>query len=204
MADGRLFSPSAARNREVIRDVWLKEGVTSGRVLEIGSGTGEHAMAIMKACPDLEWIASDLDPASRASVAAWAQYEGVEDRLVGPLALDASTPPGSWGVEPGLSALYCANMIHISPWVAGRGVIAGAGALLKPGGRLFFYGPFSRDGVHISQSNADFDVSLKSRDPSWGVRDLERDVVPVAGTAGLELKAVHQMPANNLVMVFEK
>ena len=202
--DGRLFSPSAARNRDVIRETFLELMPRAGRVLEVGSGTGEHGVHIAAMSPDLIWQASEFDARSRRSVAAWIAHAGLGERMPAPLALNASDPADLWGVEAGLAGVYSSNMIHIAPWAAGRGLVAGAGALLRSGGRLFLYGPFSREGEHVSASNADFDRSLRSRDPEWGVRDLERDVMPVAVAAGLALVEARAMPANNFSVVFER
>ena len=202
--DGRLHSPSVARNKDVIRESFLDIGVASGRVLEIASGTGEHAVHIVSAAPELHWITSDIDEDSRHSISAWIKHAGLAARIDGPLALDVSQPVEQWAVSGDLDGMLSANMIHIAPFAACEGLLRGAGALLKVGGKMVFYGPFSRDGVHTSPSNQDFDQSLKSRDASWGVRDLERDVVPLANAAGLALKEVRDMPANNIMVVFER
>ncbi|MGD2132086.1 MAG: DUF938 domain-containing protein [Maricaulaceae bacterium] len=200
--DARLSSPSAGRNRDPIRDVLAPLLPEGARVLEIASGTGEHAAHIAKARPDLDWTPSELDPASRASVAAWAKAEGLAN-IRPPLAIDATAP--SWGVEdqPPFDAVVNVNMIHIAPWEACAGLLAGAGRVLKPGGFLFLYGPFARSGEHTAPSNAAFSESLKSRDPSWGVRDLD-DVEAAAALYGLTLEAAVEMPANNLSVVFRR
>ena len=202
--DGRLFSPSAARNSSVVVEGWKDIGPKTGRVLEIGSGTGEHAIAIMAAHSELSWIASDLDKRSRMSQAAWAKHAGFEHRFEGPLVIDAAIPASEWGVEPGLAGMFCANMLHISPWEAGRGVISGAGALLSPSGRIVLYGPYRRNGEHTAPSNAEFDVSLKTRNPEWGIRDLESEVLPLANDVGLSLVEVRPVPANNFIVVLQK
>ena len=202
--DGRLFSPSSARNSGVICDAWREFGPAAGKVLEIGSGTGQHAVTILKACPDLHWTASDFDTTNHPSIRAWAVHEGVSDRMEGPLSFDASLATREWGVDDDYAAIYCANVLHISPWAAGRGVILGAGELLGPGGRLVLYGPYKRHGEHTASSNAAFDESLRSRMSDWGVRDLDLDVLPVAEQSDLELVTVREMPANNLVVVFQK
>ncbi len=200
--DARMQSPSAGRNRDVIRDVFLDLMPLAGTILEIASGTGEHAVHILKSAPDLTWIPSDLDNASRASVAAWAVHEKLEQRLLPPRIIDASSE--NWGDIGQVQGMMSCNMIHIAPWAAGRGLIAGAGRHLAKGGRLFLYGPFSRNGEHTASSNADFDESLKSRNPDWGVRDLESDVLPEVKKARLEFIEARPMPANNFAVVFEK
>ena len=200
---GRLFSPSAGRNRDVVRDELVKHAPVSGDVLEVGAGTGEHAVCFAAALPGVRWRPGDPDEGARASIAAWAAYEGLAN-VATPHAIDVSA--ADWeGVEPGsLAGMVSLNMIHISPFEAARGLLAGAGRYLMLGGILFLYGPFSRNGEHTAESNAAFDESLKSRDVRWGVRDLERDVVPLAVAAGLALEAVVEMPANNLSVVFRK
>lgn len=201
--DGRRFSPSTGRNKDVVRDAFVKHMPRAGRVLEIASGTGEHGAHITAAATGLEWTYSDIDPASQASQAAWRAY--VEhDRLRGPLTVD--TVSDKWGEAEQTApwhAIFCANMIHIAPFEACRGLITGAGRLLAPKGRLMLYGPFARSG-EIAPSNARFSADLKRRDPRWGVRDLDLEIVPLAVAAGLHLTEVQAMPANNLCVVFEK
>lgn len=201
--DGRRYSPSAARNREPIRDV-LAPLITAGaRILEIASGTGEHGAFLMAELPNLHWTYSDIDPDSLASQSAW-QKADITGRLAGPLRIDASTD--AWGDAEGLApwdAICCANMVHIAPWPAAEGLFRGAGRLLRHGGLLILYGPFARAGA-IAPSNAAFDESLKSRNPDWGVRDLDLDIGPLARAAGLELTAVTEMPASNLTLVFQR
>jgi len=172
-----------------------------GRVLEIASGTGEHGAHMALGAPELEWTYSDIDPASQASQAAWAQHFE-HDRLQGPLTVD--TTQSDWGeAEQAWSGLFCANMIHIAPFEAAIGLITGAGRLLRPTGRLMLYGPFARNGT-IAPSNERFSHDLQRRDPSWGVRDLDLDVLPLASVAGLRIVEIVEMPANNLSVVFEK
>jgi SAM-dependent methyltransferase len=201
-ADARMSSPSAARNGEPILAVLTKILPQGAKVLEIGSGTGEHAANFAKARPDLDWRTSELDPGSRASIAAWIDHEQLAN-VAAPLAIDARD--ASWGVEAEapFDALVSINMIHIAPWQACLGLLDGAARLLKPGGVLFLYGPFALSGAHTAPSNAAFDQSLKTRDPRWGVRDLD-DVAAEALARGLDLKDVVAMPANNLSVVFAR
>ncbi len=196
----RLYSPSAARNRDAIRDAFLKIMPRSGLILEIGSGTGEHAVHIAAAAPSLQWRPGDPDAASRASIAAWTEHLRLRN-VAAPHAIDVTAPNWDRGVGP-IDGLMSINMIHIAPFDAARGLIAGAGRLLKPGGRLLLYGPFARNGAHSAPSNAAFDASLKSRDARWGVRDLDLEIAPLAAAAGLAISAVIDMPANNLSVVF--
>lgn len=198
----RLFSPSAARNRDAIRQAYFDVMPRSGVILEIGSGTGEHAAHIAAAAPDLRWRPGDPDPASRASIAAWTDYLGLKN-VAAPHAIDVTA--ANW--ESGLGAVdgvVSINMIHIAPFDAAHGFIAGAGRLLATGGKLFLYGPFARNGAHTAPSNAEFDASLKARNPDWGVRDLDREIIPLAEAAGLTLDRVIEMPANNLSVVFRR
>lgn len=201
-ADARLASPSAARNREPIAAVLTQLLPQGAKVMEIASGTGEHAAWLAKARPDLDWRPSELDPASRASILAHAKAEGLAN-VAAPVVIDAREPV--WGVEAEapFDAVVSINMIHIAPWEAALGLVAGAGRLLRPGGALFLYGPFSRSGHHTADSNKAFDASLKARNPAWGVRDLD-DVARAAEAQGLELEEVFEMPANNLSVVFRR
>lgn len=201
--DGRRYSPSAARNREPIRDVLSLLISAPARVLEIASGTGEHGAFLTSSLPGIHWTYSDIDPESLVSQAAWQALD-TTGRLHGPLTIDASSDDwGSAEAAGGWDAIFSANMVHIAPWRAATGLIRGAGRLLKPGGQLILYGPFARSGV-IAPANAAFDESLKSRNPDWGVRDLDRDIAPVAKAAGLALHSITEMPANNLTVSFRK
>lgn len=201
--DGRRFSPSTGRNRDIVRETYFELMPRVGRVLEIASGTGEHGAHITAGAPELEWTYSDIDPASQASQAAWAQH-AEHSRLQGPLTLD--TTLSDWGDAEQMvpwTGVFCANMIHIAPFEAAIGLIAGAGRLLPRQGRLMLYGPFARNGA-IAPSNESFRQDLKRRDPSWGVRDLDLDILPLATAADLKLAEIVEMPANNLSVVFEK
>ena len=198
----RQFSPSAARNCEPIREVLTRVLPRKGIVLEIGSGTGEHAIYFAKALTNLVWIPSDPDAASRASIEAWIATEDLANVRV-PVAIDVRG--AVWGVEDDapFDAMISLNMVHIAPWEAALGLLAGAGRLLRPNGVLFFYGPFMLGGTHTAASNAAFDADLKRREPRWGVRDLD-DLIAEATPHGLELCEVVAMPANNLSLVFVK
>nr|WP_281373764.1 DUF938 domain-containing protein [Parvularcula dongshanensis] len=197
-----MFSPSAARNRAAIVDAFGSLMPTGGVVLEVASGTGEHGAALCSAYPSLRWLPSEPDEGSRASVAAWA--ESVPDGcMAAPSDLDV-TVPGWWrDVSEVPDGVFCANMIHIALFSACEGLFRGTAALLRPGGRLMLYGPFSRRGV-MAESNRRFDASLKARDPGWGVRDLDDALQPLGASLGLHLAEICEMPANNLSVVFEK
>lgn len=200
--DNRMMSPSVARNKGPILDV-LRPHLSSGaRVLEIASGTGEHGAHIMANVEGLIWQPSDLSPEARRSVSAWADYSG-NSQFKAPVALDASQD--QWPLEEGVmfDAILCINMIHIAPIEAAKGVIRGAERILKAGGILYFYGPFKRQGEHTAPSNEAFDQSLKSRDPAWGIRDLE-EMETLGEASGLSLESLTQMPANNMSLVFRR
>ena len=157
-------------------------------MLEIGSGTGEHAICFGKALPELVWLPSDPDAASRVSIEAWIATEGLAN-VRAPVAIDVRRE--AWGVEEDapFDAMISLNMVHIAPWEAALGLLAGAGRLLRPDGVLFFYGPFMLGGAHTAASNAAFDADLKRRDARWGVRDVD-DLVSEAAPYGLELRDV--------------
>ena len=203
LTDGRKFSPSTGRNKDAVRDAFLEHMPTIGHVLEIASGTGEHGAHITAAANQLTWIYSDVDPQGMESQRAWAQHEA-NGRLLGPIELDASDD--KWtnveDHEP-VDGIFNANMIHISPFMVAEGLFAGAGRIIRPGGKLMLYGPFSRRG-DIAPSNARFSEDLKRRDSSWGVRDLDRELLPLAEIAGLVLTDVVDMPANNLSVIFQR
>ena len=199
MTDARRTAPHVARNAapiiEVLRDV-LPE---SGLVLEVASGSGEHALAFARAFPNLLWQPSDPDPAALASIEAWRATEGLPN-LLAPLSLDAAAT--DWPIGHG-DAILCINMVHISPWAATLGLLDGAARLLAPDAPLYLYGAYRRDGVPTAPSNEAFDASLKARNPEWGVRRLE-DVTAEAERRGLCFDRVVEMPANNLSVTFRR
>ena len=201
-ADQRMFSPSAARNLEPILAVLKRVLPTHGVVLEIGCGTGEHAVCFVEAMPNLTWQPSDPDADARASTASWIKFTGLNN-VRAPLDIDVCSR--RWGVEQKapFDAIVSINMIHIAPWEASLGLFAGAGRLLSAGGLLVLYGPFMRDGVHNAPSNATFDASLKARNPSWGVRDIA-DLERVSEASRLGLRETITMPGNNMSVVFSK
>lgn len=198
--DARHF-PATARNREPIVDVLKRHLPTAGTVLEIGSGSGEHALWFSQAFPGLTWQPSDPDPLNLASIRAWIETEGAaRGNLRPPLAINASDI-----VLPvaAADAVVCINVIHIAPWDATEGLMRIAGTLLPPGGLLYLYGPYRIGGAHTAPSNEDFDRQLRAQNPTWGVRDLEAVAAEAArnGIAPIETVA---MPANNLSVVFRK
>jgi SAM-dependent methyltransferase len=192
-------APAAARNREPILRVLRTCLPPTARVLEIASGTGEHAMWFSEALPSLEWQPTDCDPDALRSIAAWRETTNLPN-LLPPLQLDVSAE--TWPVARA-DAVVAINMIHIAPWSATQGLIAGAARVLVPGGLLFFYGPFREGGVHTAPSNAVFDADLRAQNQSWGIRDLD-DIAALAGGHGFEAPERIAMPANNLSVVFRR
>ncbi len=199
---GALHAPHTLRNSGPILDVLTR--VLTGRraVLEIACGSGEQAPRFAAALAPEHWLSCDISAAAVASATAWARASG-QDNLLAPMVLDVTDLP--WALPAGFApdAIICINMIHIAPLAACRGLMTGAGAALAPGGVLYLYGPFKVGGAHTAPSNADFDRSLRARNPEWGIRDIE-DVSALAGTQGLTLTETTEMPANNLSLVFEK
>ncbi|MBV9989773.1 MAG: DUF938 domain-containing protein [Alphaproteobacteria bacterium] len=200
MSDARQSSPSAARNREPILDVLRRVLGERARVLEIASGTGEHAMHMARALPGVSWCPSDPDASARASIEAWRAHETLSN-VAPPLAIDVRD--GDWNVAPPFDAIVAINMIHIAPWEATPALFAGAARLLGPDGIVFLYGPYKRGGKHTAPSNEAFEGWLKQRDPRFGVRDLG-EVENAAQARGLRLREIAGMPADNLSLVFAR
>lgn len=199
--DQRRFAPATARNRDPILDVLRRVLPTSGRVLEIASGTGEHVVHFARSLPGLEWQPTDADPSALASIEAWREREALAN--VRPaVALDVSDDPWPDLGEP-FAAAFTANLIHIAPWSCCLGLLRGVGRHVRPGGVLVMYGPYRIDGRHTAPSNERFDADLRARDPSWGVRDLEA-VIERADAAELEFRERIAMPANNFTLVFDR
>jgi hypothetical protein len=197
--DDRRHAPAAERNRSPILEILRPLLPQAGLVLEIASGTGEHAVHFARALPALTWQPSDPSPDALRSIAAWVQAEGLTN-LRPPLQIDVTSE--SWPIDRA-DAMLCINMIHISPWAATEGLMYGAAALLGKDAALYLYGPYRRSGVPLEQSNAAFDEDLKRRDPRWGLRDLD-EVTDCATLHGFERSSVTPMPANNLSVVFRK
>lgn len=193
----RRHAPATARNRDPIAAVLEAELPAEGLVLEIASGSGEHCAFFAGQFPALQWQPSDPDEAALASIADWC--EGLPNVLP-PLALDAAAQ--DWPVAAA-DAILCVNMVHISPWEATLGLMAGAARLLAPGAPLILYGPYRRRDMPTAESNEAFDLSLKARDPRWGLRHVE-DVSAAAATQGLVLRRIVEMPANNLSLAFRR
>ena len=222
-SDARQHAPATQRNRRPILEVLRQHIPTPGVVLEIASGTGEHACFFANHLPHCQWLPSDTNELSLRSIEAWRRQIDLPN-LYPPILLDVTQAP--WSIEqenapipapplepdpalsttqirPNIRAIVNINMIHISPWSACEGLFAGAGRLLPEGGVLYLYGPFKRDGQHTAPSNAAFDQSLRSRNAEWGVRDLDV-VTAVAQSQGFLRQDVIPMPANNLSVIFIK
>lgn len=195
----RRIAPAAERNRDPILAVLRRVLPAAGTILEIASGTGQHAIHFAAANPGWIWQPSDPDTDARASIAAWSAELGLRN-LRPPLALDVRQ--ADWGIAQA-DAVVCINMIHIAPWEAAEALFAGAGRLMPLGGVLYLYGPYRRDGRHTAPSNAAFDAQLRATDPAWGVRDMEA-VIALGDTAGLRFQEAVPMPANNFSVVFRK
>lgn len=197
--DARRDSPAAERNKEPIAAVLVRHLPSQGLVLEIASGTGQHALHFARTFASLDWQPTDPDAANRASVDAWGRGAGLGN-LYPALDLDVHRRP--WpGATP--AAVLCINMIHIAPWSATLALCAGAADRLPPQGLLYLYGPYRVGGRHIASSNEEFDAALRARDPDWGVRDLEA-VADVAQRAGFALIETVAMPANNHSVVLRR
>lgn len=197
-ADART-APAVARNRDAILTVLRRVLPPKGIVLEIGSGTGEHAVHFALALPDLTWQPSDPDESARKSITAHRERAELPN-LLPPLELDASKD--KWPLARA-DAIVAINMIHIAPWAATEGLMAGAGRILLPGGILYLYGPYKEKGQHTAPSNALFDADLTARNAEWGVRNLD-DVRALASQHKFDFVERASMPANNLSVVFRK
>jgi hypothetical protein len=199
MTDARRHAPATDRNRDAIATVLHQELPASGLVLEVASGTGEHAVHFAAQFPDLFWQPSDPEATARASITAWG-VEAKRDNLRPPLDLNAASP--EWPIERA-DAILCINMVHISPWEATLGLLANSAKLLPVGGPLILYGPYFRDAVETAPSNLAFDIDLRGRNPNWGLRHLE-EVDHAAMAVGLEPTRLVEMPANNIVRVYRR
>jgi SAM-dependent methyltransferase len=207
-ADGRLDAPAFHRNHQPIAAVlqrWLDD--KTGDVLEAGSGTGQHTVHFASLLPGITWWPSDRNDAHLKSIEAWRVFAALEN-VRPPLTIDLADP--AWNVAmqaaggpKDLLAVFCANVIHVAPWHVAQGLFAGAGRALRGGGLLILYGPFKRDGKHTAVSNAVFDTSLHQANAEWGVRDVA-DLELLARSNGLALWEIVEMPANNLVLLFER
>jgi SAM-dependent methyltransferase len=205
-SDGRLDGSAFHRNHApilaVVRDVLAD---MDGDVLEIGSGTGQHAVAFAREFPDLIWWPTDPNPRHRRSIDAWRAASGLPN-IMPAIDLDASADdwrPDHPELPRVLTAMLCINVLHISPWAVTQQLMHAAGAMLRTDGVVLIYGPFARDGDFMSPGNVAFDAALRANDPAWGVRDVT-EVEKVARGEGLVLEKVAAMPANNVSLVFRR
>ena len=194
----RLYFPATERNRDAISDVLAPWLTNVKQALEVASGSGQHVAHWAPRFPHVNWIPSDLDPLHCRSIAAWTA--GMKN-VSTPIELDVTAT--SWANIGTVDLVFCANMIHIAPWEACLGLLARGAEILVPGGALILYGPFMEDGRHNAESNAQFDESLRSRDPSWGIRDLN-EVTAIAAGHDLVFDTKTAMPANNFTVVFQR
>jgi hypothetical protein len=200
MTDGREHWPAAERNRGPILDVLRRVLPARGTVLEVASGSGQHAAHFSAALPELTWQPSEHNRALLASIDAWAAAEG--GRVLSAIALDVTVEPWPVPLER-YAAIYNANMIHIAPFEVCEALLRGAATHLPAGAPLVLYGPFRIGGAHTAESNAAFDARLRGEDPRWGVRDLD-EVCELAARHGLSFVERVAMPANNQIAVFER
>ncbi|MGB3470767.1 MAG: DUF938 domain-containing protein [Erythrobacter sp.] len=200
----KKHAPATLRNREAILVVLAKELPQEGTVLEIAAGSGEHAMYFAEGFPALQWLPTDPSPDALASIAAYRADCGLGN-VREPVALDVSA--ADWPLTHGVQnadAIVCINMIHISPWAATQGLLAGAAQVLRGAtSPLIVYGPYFEDGVESAPSNVDFDLSLRMRDQSWGIRQRE-ELDALAADYGFRQRARYEMPANNLSLVYRR
>jgi SAM-dependent methyltransferase len=198
-SDPRLYHAHVARNREPILDVLKRVLPSAGLVVEVASGSGEHAVFFAKGLPALSWQPTDPDAGALASIAAH-RAAAQAPNLLAPVRLDATAE--RWPVERA-DAVVCNNMIHITPWAVSEGLIAGARRILPAGGVLYLYGPYRIDGRHTAPSNQDFDTWLRAQNAAWGIRDLA-DVTDLAARHGFAPAETVPMPANNLSVIFRR
>ncbi|WP_431097321.1 DUF938 domain-containing protein [Polaromonas aquatica] len=193
------FSPAADRNKQPILDALREVLPERGNALEIASGTGQHVAWFAAALPQWTWQPTDTMPVAMDSISAWVAEQGLRN-VRPPLVLDVMAAEWLPGIEQ-FDLIYCANMLHISPWATCAALMQGSARHLAPGGMLVTYGPYLEDGVPTSEGNLSFDQSLRAQDPGWGIR-RRVDVEQQAARAGLQLQARHAMPANNLLLVW--
>jgi uncharacterized protein DUF938 len=199
VAGVRRSAPAAQRNREPIAQVLSEWLPPTGLVLEIGSGSGEHAVYFARRFPRLEWQPSDVHRDALASIAAWREGAGLAN-LRAPLVIDAASP--DWAIDRA-DGVISINMVHISPWISALGLLDGARRLLEAGAPLIMYGPWLADDIPTAESNLAFDADLKRRDPQWGLRRVE-EFAAAADQRGLQLERTRVMPANNLMLLLRR
>ena len=197
MSDDRHYAPATLRNRDFILDVLRDVLPKTGVILELASGSGEHIVHFAKNFPALVFQPSDPEPGALLSAAAWIKARRVTN-VRAPIALDASH--SVWPIASA-DGIICINMVHISPWEATLGLIKGTAAILPSASPFYLHGPYLREGVATARSNQIFDRSLRDRNPTWGLRDLEA-VAAMARSVEFSAPVITEMPANNLTVVF--
>jgi hypothetical protein len=195
----RRSAPAALRNREPIAEVLSEWLPSEGLVLELASGSGEHAVYFAERFPQLDWQPSDVDLGALASIGGWREEAG-QTNVRAPLIIDAAS--ADWPIDRA-DAVLSINMVHISPWASALGLLEGAARVLSAGAPLIMYGPWLEDDTPTVESNLDFDADLKRRDPRWGLRRVE-DFTAAAEERGFELGASRSMPANNLMLLYRR
>jgi len=203
--DNRLFFSATQRNRDCIGDVLSRIIKKNGLILEIGSGSGEHAVVFQKRFPEIIWQTSDPDSLHRKSIISWIEYEELNKKMPQPLDLDVEKVPWQLPLKlaNSLQGIVCINMIHVAHWNCTIELFKGAGKLLKEGQFLILYGPFKIGNKHISQSNYFFDNSIKMKNDLWGIRNLE-EVSDEAKNNGFCQENIIRMPANNFSLIYKK
>ena len=203
--DNRLFFPATERNKDSIAEVLSRILLKRGYILEIGSGSGEHAIKFQKCFPELTWQSSDPELVHRKSISSWIEHEELNFKMPQPLDIDVEKIP--WEIPSELlnsiQGIISINMIHIASWNCTKSLFNESGNLLKNGQFLMLYGPFKIGGKHISQSNKLFDISLKMQNESWGVRDLG-EVSEEANKNDFIEEELIRMPANNFSVIYRK
>ena len=201
--DERLLFPATQRNRIPIGDALERHLPSQGLVLELASGSGEHGVTFQQRFPGLTWQCSDPDPVHCRSINSWIRHEGLSGTMPAALALDVREHHWLQHLSAAPQAIVCINLLHIAPWECTLALLENAAELLEPGSSLCVYGPFCVDGGHVSESNRQFDLSLRQRDPSWGVRD-QTTVIDRAAAAGLTLREIALLPANNRMITWSR
>lgn len=193
------FEPHAERNAETIGAVLTRYLPAKGTLLEVASGTGQHAVTLAPRFPGLTWLTSDPWQVSRESINGWLIHTGVQN-VRSPLDLDVTAPDWETGLPRPISAIYASNLLHITPWAVTLGLFRGAANLLAADAPMCIYGCFKRDGRHLSDANAEFDANIRGENPQWGVRDLDA-VDAAAKAAGLSLADIVDMPRENFMLI---
>ena len=201
-SDGRRFAPATDRNREPLREALHPVLGSARQVLEVASGTGQHAVFLARAYPGLRWQPTDADAGALRSIDAWRAAEGLDSVLPARL-LDVEEEPWPERLDGPFDVLVCINMVHISPWSATEALLRNAGRVLGADGCVALYGPYTEAGVPTAPSNLAFDASLRARDARWGLRPLEA-VLGAAARHGFARAEVTRMPSHNLTVLLQR